>query len=131
MRRLLWIPLLLCIAAPALAQKLQGPMLDYAFPREYTIGGITVSGCVTREPNAVKLFSGLKVGDKVTVPGQKITDAIKNIWEQHLFSDVRIEAAEVRGQTIFLHIVVKEVPQLSFFKFMNVSKSEKIGRAHV
>jgi len=124
MRRLLWIPLLLCIAAPALAQKLQGPMLDYAFPREYTIGGITVSGCVTREPNAVKLFSGLKVGDKVTVPGQKITDAIKNIWEQHLFSDVRIEAAEVRGQTIFLHIVVKEVPQLSFFKFMNVSKSE-------
>ncbi|MBL8003228.1 MAG: outer membrane protein assembly factor BamA [Flavobacteriales bacterium] len=116
--------LLLLVAAPALGQRLQGPALDYAFPREYTIGGITVTGCVTREPNAVKLFSGLKVGDKVNVPGQKITDAIKNIWDQQLFSDVRIEAAEVRGQTIFLNITVKEVPQLSFFKFTNVSKSE-------
>jgi hypothetical protein len=28
---------------------------------------------------------------------ERITDAIKNIWEQKLFSDVRIEAAEVRG----------------------------------
>lgn len=43
---------------------------------------------------------------------------------QRLFSDVRIETAEVRGQTIFLHIVVQENPQLSFYKFVNVSKSE-------
>lgn len=124
MRRLLFHVLAVLLTVPSFAQRLQGPALDYAFPREYTIGGITVSGCVTREPNAVKLFSGLKVGDKISIPGQKITDAIKNIWEQNLFSDVRIEAAEVRGQTIFLHIVVQENPQLSFFKFTNVSKSE-------
>ncbi len=110
--------------APARAQRIKGPALDYGYPREYTIGGVTVSGCVTREPNAVKLFSGLKVGDKVTIPGQRITEAIKNIWAQQLFSDVTIEAAEVRGQTIFLHIIVVENPQLASFKFENVSKSE-------
>jgi len=118
--------LLLAVVGPAgaQAQRIKGPTMDYAYPKEYTIGGITVSGCVTREPNAVKLFSGLKVGDKITVPGQKITDAIKNIWEQKLFSDITIEAAEVRGQTIFLHIVVTENPQLAAYRFENVSKSE-------
>jgi len=120
------VAVLLCLGTPtgAQAQKIKGPTMDYAFPKEYTLGGITVSGCVTREPNAVKLFSGLKVGDKITVPGQKITDAIKNIWEQKLFSDVTIEAAEVRGQTIFLNIIVTELPQLAVYKFENVSKSE-------
>ena len=124
MNRALFLFLALLPGLPSFAQKLKGPAMDYAFPKEYTIGGMTVSGCVSREPNAVKLFSGLQVGDKITVPGQKITDAIKNIWGQRLFSDVRIETAEVRGQTIFLHIVVQENPQLSFYKFINVSKSE-------
>lgn len=122
------LPLLLAalLLAPVrgAAQRIQGPVLDYAYPRDYTIGGITVSGCVTREANAVKLFSGLKVGDKITVPGQRITEAIKNIWEQKLFSDVTIEAAEVRGQTIFLHIIVVENPQLAAYRFTGAGKSE-------
>ncbi len=46
------------------------------YPQEYEIGGITVSGTVTTDPNAVKLFTGLQVGDKVTVPGERITRAI-------------------------------------------------------
>jgi hypothetical protein len=51
-------------AFPPQAQGLGVPTSDYGYPKEYTIAGITVSGCVTRDPNAVKLFSGLKVGDK-------------------------------------------------------------------
>ncbi len=45
------------------------------------------------------------------IPGEKISKAIKAIWEQNLFTDVRIEAAEVRGTTIFLNIIVQENPQ--------------------
>src|SRR6218665_1247747 len=95
------------------AQKLSVPSLDYGYPKEYTIGGITVSGCVTRDPNAVKLFSGIQVGDKVTIPGERIGRAIRSIWDQKLFTDVRIEAAEVRGNTMFLNIIVTENPQLA------------------
>ena len=43
------------------------PVMDATIPQEYEIGGITVSGTVTTDPNAVKLFTGLQVGDKVTV----------------------------------------------------------------
>src|SRR5215207_987747 len=104
------LTLLLGCAALVHGQKLQVPVMDYAFPREYTIGGITVSGCVTRDANAVKLFSGLKVGDKIQVPGERIGRAIDAIWEQHLFTDIRVEAAEIRGTTIFLNIIVQENP---------------------
>jgi hypothetical protein len=76
--------------------------MDPAVPEEYEIGGITVSGTLSTDPNAVKLFTGLQVGDKITVPGDRISRAIRNLWEQKLFSDVRIEAAEIRGRTIFL-----------------------------
>ncbi|MCB9171182.1 MAG: outer membrane protein assembly factor BamA [Flavobacteriales bacterium] len=116
--------LILFAEAPALAQKPTVPAMDYALAREYEIGGITVSGATSTDPNAVKLFSGLQVGQHITVPGEKISKAIRNIWEQRLFSDVRIEAAEVRGSTIFLNIVVLERPRLSRFKFNNISKSD-------
>lgn len=109
----------------AQAQRLDVPTMDYSYPKEYTIGGITVSGCVTRDPNAVKLFSGLKVGDKLTIPGERIGRAIHAIWDQKLFTDVRIEEAEVRGATIFLHIIVQENPQLASYGFAGtVSRSE-------
>jgi outer membrane protein insertion porin family len=124
MQRVLSLLLLWCSLHGVLAQKTAEPMVDYGYPQEYEIGGITVSGTMTTDPNAVKLFTGLQVGDKVSVPGDRISRAIRNLWEQKLFSDVRIEAAEIRGRTIFLNIVVVEKPRLSRFKFTGVSKNE-------
>lgn len=97
-------------------------VMDHRFPQEYEIGGITVSGTLTTDPNAVKLFTGLQVGDKIQVPGEAISRAIRNLWAQKLFSDIRIEAAEIRGRTIFLHIVVLEKPRLSGFSFNGVTR---------
>ena len=98
--------------------------MDYGYPQNYEIGGITVSGTQTVDPSAVKLFAGLQVGDKIDIPGDRVARAIHNLWDQKLFSDVRIEAAEIRGRTIFLHIIVVEKPRLSRFKFNGVSKSD-------
>ncbi|MDX9750599.1 MAG: outer membrane protein assembly factor BamA, partial [Flavobacteriales bacterium] len=108
-------------SVPAAARE---PVMDHKFPQEYEIGGITVSGTLSTDPNAVKLFTGLQVGDKVKVPGEAISRAIRNLWDQKLFSDVRIEAAEIRGRTIFLHIVVLERPRLSGYTFGNVTRGQ-------
>ncbi len=124
MPRFLLPILILLFAQFAIGQVTSEPMLDPGFPQEYEIGGITVSGTLSTDPNAVKLFTGLQVGDKIKVPGDKITNAIKNLWDQKLFSDVRIDAAEIRGRTIFLHIIVVERPRLSRFKFEGVGKSD-------
>jgi outer membrane protein insertion porin family len=109
----------------ASAQTLSGPVLDYAYPKEYTIGGIVVSGCVTIDTKAVELFSGLQVGDKVMVPGERIGRAIQAIWDQRLFTDVRIEAAKITGNTIFLNIIVQENPTVKGAGWMGtVSRNE-------
>jgi outer membrane protein insertion porin family len=122
MHRLLLAPLIV-LAFALKAQETQ-PIMDPAFAQEYEIGGITVSGTKTVDANAVKLFSGLQVGDKITVPGERTARAIQNLWDQKLFSDVRLEAAEIRGRTIFLHIIVEEKPRLSRWKYNGVSKNE-------
>ncbi len=118
------LSLVLIALGAGLSALAQQPMMDPALARDYEIGGLTVSGTTTVDVNAVMLFSGLKVGEKVLVPGPRIADAIKNIWDQKLFSDVRVEAAEIRGGTIFLNIVVTEKPRLSRFKFEGITKSD-------
>ncbi len=123
MRRLLLL-LSICCNLLALAQPTKQPSMDYGRAQNYEIGGITVSGTRTVDPSAVKLFAGLQIGDKLDVPGERISRAIRNLWDQKLFSDVKIEAAEIRGRVIFLHIVVVEKPRLSRFKFNGVSKGE-------
>ncbi len=107
-------------------------VMDPAVAQEYEIGGITVSGAKTTDPSAVRLFTGLQVGDKITVPGEKITKAITNLWDQKLFSDISIEAAEIRGRTIFLNIIVVEKPRLSRWKYIGVTKNEgeKLDELH-
>ncbi|MBL7984584.1 MAG: outer membrane protein assembly factor BamA, partial [Flavobacteriales bacterium] len=125
MKRTLLLLFVLFFAVAGFAQRITGPVMDPAFPKEYTIGGITVSGCVTRDANAVKLFSGLQVGDRIQVPGERIAKAIHAIWDQRLFTDVRIDAAEIRGNTIFLHIIVQENPTVRGVGFGgSVSRNE-------
>lgn len=123
MRFLFHSALFLCLCTALHAQERQ-PSMDYALPQTYEIGGITVSGTTTVDANTVRLFAGLQVGDKIEVPGERISRAIRNLWEQKLFSDVRIEAAEVRGRTIFLHIIVVERPLLSRWKYNGATKNE-------
>lgn len=97
---------------------------DLSRPKDYTIGGITVIGAVTTDVQAIKLFAGLKEGDRITVPGERLPKAIKNLWDQSLFADVEVGVADIRGETIFLVIEVEERNRLGKFKFYGTTKSE-------
>lgn len=98
--------------------------VDYSFPREYEIGGITVTGVEFVDPAVVVMLSGLRVGMTVKVPGDKITDAIRKLWEQGLFEDIQITYTQKVAGKIFLNIDMKERPRISKFSFKGVKKSE-------
>lgn len=99
-------------------------VINYAAPMEYEIGGITVSGANHLDQNVLTLLSGLSVGDKVQVPGDKFSTAIENLWKQGLFEDVKITATKIQGSSIFLNIQVLERPRLLKFSLKGMTKSE-------
>ncbi len=98
--------------------------IEYSNPKTYEIGGITIDGVQHLDANAIILLSGLTVGDEITVPGDQITKALRNLWKQKLFSDIKIYATKIVGNTIFLSIKLEERPRLSKFVFKGVSKSQ-------
>lgn len=99
-------------------------LIDYSNPREFEIAGITVSGVRYLDEKVLIALTGLNVGDKVVVPGEKISKAIENLWKQGLLSDIKIVATRIVGNNIFLEIRLQERPRLSRFSFEGVSKSE-------
>ncbi|CAN5873023.1 POTRA domain-containing protein [soil metagenome] len=98
--------------------------LDYANPRQYEIGGITVSGVENLDPNTLISITGLKVGDKITVPGEDLSKALHKLWEQGILGDVGVSAERVEGNQIFLDFYVKERPRMSRFVFTGIKKSQ-------
>ncbi len=98
--------------------------IDYTDPKEYEIGGITVSGVQYLDQNVLIMISGLSVGQKIKIPSDKIRNAITKLWKQGLFEYIGISATDVKENIIFLNIELKERPRLSKFSFSGVKKAE-------
>ncbi|MBK7816522.1 MAG: hypothetical protein IPJ60_02560 [Sphingobacteriaceae bacterium] len=71
-------------------------------PKKYKIGGINFEGAENSDKNVIKLLSGLKEGDEITIPGDKITDGIKALWKQGLFESIEIYKERLLETIFFL-----------------------------
>lgn len=98
--------------------------VDYSKPREYEIGGITISGVQYLDNNVLIMLSGLYVGGEIIVPGDNISNAIHKLWDQGLFENIRITATKIQDDYIFLDINLKERARLSKFSFSGINKSD-------
>jgi outer membrane protein insertion porin family len=98
--------------------------IDYSRPKEYEIGGVTMSGGRFLDNNAIINLSGLVVGEKIQIPGEKLSGAIQKLWKQGLFDDVAINITRIEGNLVFFDIVITERPRLSRFTFSGIRKSE-------
>lgn len=101
------------------------PLIDAERPKEYEIGGITVSGSQYLDEDLMIAVTGLSIGNKIKLPyDESISKAIKNLWKQELFADVSINIAKTVGNKVFLDIHVEERPRLSRYNFRGIKKSE-------
>lgn len=118
--------LMMAIVFHSLGQVNIGEMddIDYADPKKYEIGGLTVSGVKYLDNNVLIMLSGLTVGDIIDVPGEEISKAIRNLWDQGLFENVIISATKIQGNLIFINIDLKERPRMSTFSFGGIKKSD-------
>ncbi len=110
-------------AAPSL--KVNGTQLDYFNPKEYIIGGTTLTGTKYLDKEVIITLSKLIKGERVTLPGEATANAIKTLWSNGLFDDVKINITKLEEDSVFFDIEVVERPRLSSFELTGVSKSQR------
>lgn len=115
---------LFCIYAlnPIVAQT--PPVMDYSKAKEYELGGVQVEGTRFLDERVLITLSGLQKGEKVKVPGEDVSKAIKALWKQKLFTQVSIRTDKIEGEKIFLTIIVEERPRVSRYNLKGVKSSD-------
>jgi outer membrane protein insertion porin family len=96
-----------------------------AISQKYKIQKITVTGAPNYDDFVLIGFSGLSVGDEITVPGTEITEAVNRFWKQGLFSHVKILASRVKDDKVWLEIRLTPRPRISEINYNGVKKSER------
>lgn len=99
-------------------------VIDPRNPREYVIGGISVSGNIHTEDHIVMMVSQLVVGQTIMIPSETIADAISNLWRQDLFRHVSIGVTSIQDDVVFLDIEVIERPRLTRYEFIGAKRSD-------
>ena len=103
----------------------QSAPFSYSNPENYVLSGITVSGIRFVDPSVIINLSGLFVGDTISIPSESVTSAINKLWDQSLFSDVKITATKIEGKSIYLDIYLQELPRISNISFSGLKKSQE------
>ncbi|MNK09756.1 Outer membrane protein assembly factor BamA precursor [compost metagenome] len=113
------------IKSPSSATTIGGGLdFNYGKAEKYILGPIRIDGADNFDAQAIKLIAGLKQGESITIPSDKISNAIKNLWNEGLFSQVSIEAEKEIAGVIYLVIKLTPRPKLSRFRFTGVTKRE-------
>ncbi|MDE7407021.1 MAG: outer membrane protein assembly factor BamA, partial [Muribaculaceae bacterium] len=94
-------------------------------PRTYEIAGIKVTGADNYEDYIVIGYSGLKVGDRIEVPGNDITTAAKRLMHQGLFSQAQIKVEKVVGDKVWLELAMRQQPRIAEVQYSGMKKGER------
>lgn len=102
------------------------PEIIYSpIPRTYEIAGISVSGISHVEDYVIIGYSGLSVGERIDIPGDAISNAVKRFWRQGLYSKVQISIEKMLGDKVWLNISLRQQPRMSELRFDGVKGGEK------
>ena len=111
-----FVAIFLALVSLSLNAQEKQKIVDFMNIEDYIIGGVTVTGVRFLDTNALIGISGLKIGQEIAIPGDIVTTAEQKLWQQGLFSDVRISISKVISDTVFLDINLQERPRISSMK---------------
>jgi outer membrane protein insertion porin family len=108
----------------SLSKSIPADSLSYLNPKDYIIGGVTVSGTKYLDKDVLVQISKLNKGDKINIPGEQNAAVIKRMYDQGLFDDVQLNITRISLDTVFLEIAVVERPRLSRLHITGIRKGE-------
>jgi outer membrane protein insertion porin family len=94
---------------------------------KYAIADIKISGVENTDYDIATIIgiTGLSVGQKVAVPGNEITTAIKALLKQRRFADITVLATKMTADSVWLEINLKSNPTISNINYHGVKKGER------
>ncbi len=104
---------------------LQAQEISFESGKKYTIGDISVKGNTSFSSKTIVTYSGLRKGDLIFIPGEKISNAIKKLWKSELFHDIELYVIKIEENTVFLEIQLSDLPELNKVTINGVKKSKK------
>ena len=109
-----------------IGEKKVKPTIEYTrIPRSFEIAGIAVEGAKNYDDYMIIGLSGLTVGQRVDIPGEEITEAVKRFWRNGLFSNVAIEVDSTVDDKAYLRIKLAQRPRVSQINYYGVKKGER------
>ena len=92
--------------------------------RTYVVDSIKVTGLKSFNVQTVISYSGLRKGQKISVPGEQVSEIINKLWGLELFSDINFYVTKVDGENIDLEIEIEELPTLTEVKVNGLKKGK-------
>ena len=107
------------------AEVQDNPVILYSgTAKRYEIADITVTGIEENNHKTLLKLSGLSVGQRISVPGEDIKQAMKRLWATGLFANVKIKALKISGDKIWLELFIEQNPKIKEVVFHGVRKGE-------
>jgi len=97
---------------------------SYEDGKRYILGGLEVTGLQSYNEQTVKTYTGLRVGQPITVPGDEISAVINKLWGLELFTDISFYITNIEGENVFLELNILERPTLANVKVYGVKKNK-------
>lgn len=125
------ITAILCSSLYAMAQSsltdtIYNPTVVYsANPKTFEIADIKITGADNYEDYIIIGYSGLSKGQRVQIPGDDLTNAVKRFWRQGLFSDIAIVWTKAYGDQAWIEIKLTPQPRISQINYNGVKKGEQ------
>ena len=99
--------------------------VDYSVPQEYEIAEINVTGTKFLDGNTLVSLTGLRIGDRIRIPGDDISNAIKKLWKHGLVGDVKVLLEKVEDGKAYINVHLTERPRLSKSTFTGISRTQQ------
>ena len=103
----------------------QGVQIDYSNPKVFEIADIKFTGLNVLEERALISFTGIKVGDRIPIPGREISQAIKKLWKQGIIANVEFWLTKIEGDRAYLEVRLTERPRILSFDIDGVNSTQR------
>jgi outer membrane protein insertion porin family len=94
--------------------------------KKYTINSLTVSGEQSFNEKTVIAFTGLKIGDRIYIPGEKLSEITKKLWDQGLFSDIAFYVTNIIGDKVDLELNIVELPKIKDVTIVGIKNRKRL-----